>query len=915
MHYRNYCLPALGAALAASLFLPSAFAASMYVTSNAAYDPGQTVCTLASPCHIDRAFQLAATNGRNDEVILAGPSTFVGARQYFYNPAASDLDRDFKITVAGGAGLFDGNGGELVLAMKSRNGNLSVQGIEIVNSTTAYQENSWNPGEPAWNSALSFDVSGDGDIGIDDVSIWLINRKVYAGGDIHPGAAGVHARTDGGRLDVSNSLFVGNNPGALRATAAHVKLDNNDFLSNRSASQGIPAQGAVYLEAETVAVEHNNFSGNRCTELRYAGGLSVRLARDIPVNGIVNSRVADNQFLNNDGWKCAGGLLVDRDPIPDFISRIEIDNNQFARNSIMNAGGGGIAINAARKSRFLVRNNVMYDNEAVDDAGTGWLAGPAMHATIRGDSDLYFLGNTITNNSLAYINSGAVHILGFDHGTVIEVANNIIWGNPTTVQPFADSDLYVNGHVNGSTTVRYNDYCVGVTYNASVSNNICTAPGFVDAAGDNYHLAPNSDLIDAGSTSPSYLPPVDFDGQARVQGAGIDIGADEFSGVARRQVTLNKLGNGTGSVSTMPSGLACGVGCASNSAYFDHGSTIGFMAAASADSTFAGWGGDCSGTAPGTQIVVDGQKTCTAEFQLRRHRIVINASGSGLGSISSDYGPPLNWSYPLGGTQRVVDDIVPGADVTITASVNDPMQDHVFFETCGSLGGVVTGQYTGTATCTLQDIQQDYVISVKLDYGVVLFPGRTLSISRTGSGNGTVTSVPTGIDCGPTCSSTFAFESDVKLTAVPDGHSLFVGWGGDCPAGNGDATVKMDNNRSCTAEFITAYNIDVTLQGNGSGAFTDVYRGMSTVFPNWSTHYSARYPENAGALRFEVNSTDSTITISGCTDAAQGMVVTGNGTMSASCDIASPNKDNSLTVTYTRGNAQDSLFSDRFEQP
>lgn len=77
---------------------------------------------------------------------------------------------------------------------------------------------------------------------------------------------------------------------------------------------------------------------------------------------------------------------------------------------------------------------------------------------------------------------------------------------------------------------------------------------------------------------------------------------------------------------------------------------------------------------------------------------------------------------------------------------------------------------------------------------------RALTVSHKGSGTGTVTSDPIGIACGSTCTEQYADKVEVKLTAVPDDGSLFVGWSGAC-AGTGTCTVTMDQARTVTALF------------------------------------------------------------------------------------------------------------------
>jgi hypothetical protein len=50
---------------------------------------------------------------------------------------------------------------------------------------------------------------------------------------------------------------------------------------------------------------------------------------------------------------------------------------------------------------------------------------------------------------------------------------------------------------------------------------------FVDAQGGDYHLSANSPCIDTGNPAGDYSGQTDIDGEARVKGTAVDIGADE----------------------------------------------------------------------------------------------------------------------------------------------------------------------------------------------------------------------------------------------------------------------------------------------------------------------------------------------------------------------------------------------------
>ena len=99
--------------------------------------------------------------------------------------------------------------------------------------------------------------------------------------------------------------------------------------------------------------------------------------------------------------------------------------------------------------------------------------------------------------------------------------------------------------------------------------------------------------------------------------------------------------------------------------------------------------------------------------------------------------------------------------------------------------------------------------------GVVYAPQpQLLTVAKNGSGSGTVTSHPTGIDCGSDCSESYAFGSDVTLTATPDPGSVFAGWSGhtDCL----DGVLVMGSEKTCTATFLRALFADGFESGNTS---------------------------------------------------------------------------------------------------
>jgi hypothetical protein len=76
-------------------------------------------------------------------------------------------------------------------------------------------------------------------------------------------------------------------------------------------------------------------------------------------------------------------------------------------------------------------------------------------------------------------------------------------------------------------------------------------------------------------------------------------------------------------------------------------------------------------------------------------------------------------------------------------------------------------------------------------YVTATFSSYPLTVTTTGAGAGTVESFPGGIDCGATCSASFAAGSKVFLEANPTGETYFAGWSGACTGTSSSCTVPM----------------------------------------------------------------------------------------------------------------------------
>jgi hypothetical protein len=77
----------------------------------------------------------------------------------------------------------------------------------------------------------------------------------------------------------------------------------------------------------------------------------------------------------------------------------------------------------------------------------------------------------------------------------------------------------------------------------------------------------------------------------------------------------------------------------------------------------------------------------------------------------------------------------------------------------------------------------------------------TLTVSKSGTGNGTVTSSPAGINCGSSCTEDVQPGKKITLKAKADTNSTFTGWSGGGCTGTKTCTVTVNTAVTVTADF------------------------------------------------------------------------------------------------------------------
>ncbi|MCX7556998.1 proprotein convertase P-domain-containing protein [Xanthomonadaceae bacterium JHOS43] len=260
---------------------------------------------------------------------------------------------------------------------------------------------------------------------------------------------------------------------------------------------------------------------------------------------------------------------------------------------------------------------------------------------------------------------------------------------------------------------------------------------------------------------------------------------------------------GSGSITSIPAGINCPGTCA---ATFPAGQTVVLTAHPAQGHRFEKWGlgGDCSGDSPSCTVNMSQSRSATANFESTggsvSYRLRVERAGNGTVSSTPS-------GIACGGSCEAY--FGSGTQVTLRAS---PTSGHRF----DRWGGACTGSAT---TCT---VSMNQARDVSAYFVSTSTTNHTLTLARNGSG--TVTSSPSGINCGSACQSTFAKGTQVTLTATPAAGWRFKQWGGGCSGvseGN-ICRISISQNRNATVHFeqipggTTSHTLNLTRYGSGT---------------------------------------------------------------------------------------------------
>lgn len=242
-------------------------------------------------------------------------------------------------------------------------------------------------------------------------------------------------------------------------------------------------------------------------------------------------------------------------------------------------------------------------------------------------------------------------------------------------------------------------------------------------------------------------------------------------------LTIKTSGTGTGTVECQVDGGPVET-CAAS---YPEGAEVTLVPIASLDSEFLNFSGACSGEE--CDLTMEGPRSVTAVFGLipaePEYAFTLKIKGTGSGSVlcEAQEGPqPCKAKYPQ------------ETELLLHPTADAGSEFAGFSGACSGFSCEVTIDASRSVTATFNLVPPGFS-----------YP---LTVERLGTGSGTVTSSPAGIECGSDCSESFFEGTKVTLTATPAAGSTFDHWTGGGCAGSGGCTTTMSTVRTVKAVFV-----------------------------------------------------------------------------------------------------------------
>ena len=274
--------------------------------------------------------------------------------------------------------------------------------------------------------------------------------------------------------------------------------------------------------------------------------------------------------------------------------------------------------------------------------------------------------------------------------------------------------------------------------------------------------------------------------------------------------TLSVIKSGSGTVVSSPAGIDCGSAC---SAPFASGTPVSLSAIPDTGYAFAYWSGVCGGAASTCTVTMgSGANVAGAAFvpaSTRQYRLTAakKKANAGDGTVTSADG-----TINCGATCTRL--YYPMATITLTAK-----------PAAGSTFTGWTGACSGKGACAVtmsnaRAVGATFAGPVKV----------TVGKQHITKGDGTITSTPSGIDCGNTCIASYAPGTSIVLTAKPVPGSTFTGWKPASPlCSTGTCTLTLNAPKAVSAVFVGPQQLTLVKRkpGGGDGTVTSSPAGIN----------------------------------------------------------------------------------------
>ena len=299
------------------------------------------------------------------------------------------------------------------------------------------------------------------------------------------------------------------------------------------------------------------------------------------------------------------------------------------------------------------------------------------------------------------------------------------------------------------------------------------------ALGGPFGSFPTSQSVAVNETTKTVYP--------NVYGQTVDV---FVPGLPTLPLTVKKTGAGEGTVTSVPSRMDCGPACHEETKEFEETRPVTLTAKAETGSEFVAWTGCESNPTPAEcKVTMTTAKTVEVEFKPRTPApLTVKKAGTGEGTVTS--APPGIGCGPACHEETHV--FYENETVTLTENA-ETGSEFVKWTGCESNPTPAECVVTMTAAKTVE----------------AEFKARTLlplAVKKTGTGKGTVTSAPSGIDCGPACheeTHQFYENETVTLTEKAEKLSQFVKWTAGCESNPtpSECVVTMTAAKTVEVEF------------------------------------------------------------------------------------------------------------------